>query len=76
MRALFPPWSDTIFRICLVAAVAGVVWIPASMMLWVRTPYVTMSLFAVLVALILADVLTRPVAPLRNPPGTAERYRG
>ena len=41
MRALFPPWSDTVFRVGLVAAVLGVAWIPVSMMLWVRTPYVT-----------------------------------
>jgi Cytochrome c7 and related cytochrome c len=41
MRALFPPWSDTIFRICLVLAVAGVVAVPTTMMIWVRTPYVT-----------------------------------
>jgi hypothetical protein len=38
---LFPPWSDTVFRLCLVLAVLGVLWVPISMMLWVRTPYVT-----------------------------------
>jgi hypothetical protein len=41
MRPLFPPWSDTVFRLCLVVAAGGVLWIPISMMLWVRTPYVT-----------------------------------
>ncbi len=41
MRPLFPPWSDTVFRLCLAVAVFGVVSIPISMMLWVRTPYVT-----------------------------------
>jgi hypothetical protein len=41
MRALFPPWSDTVFRICLVVASGGVVGVPVAMMLWVRTPYVT-----------------------------------
>lgn len=41
MRALFPPWSDTVFRLCLVVAAVGVFSIPVSMMLWVRTPYVT-----------------------------------
>jgi hypothetical protein len=41
MRALFPPWSDTVFRLCLVIAAVGVLAVPVSMMLWVRTPYVT-----------------------------------
>ncbi|HEY1692512.1 MAG TPA: cytochrome c3 family protein [Polyangiaceae bacterium] len=41
MRALFPPWSDTIFRICLALAVTGVLAVPTAMILWVRTPYVT-----------------------------------
>jgi hypothetical protein len=41
MRALFPPWSDTVFRLCLLAASAAVVGAPVMMMLWVRTPYVT-----------------------------------
>jgi hypothetical protein len=41
MRPLFPPWSDTVFRLCLALAVVGVLTIPTSMILWVRTPYVT-----------------------------------
>jgi Cytochrome c7 and related cytochrome c len=41
MRPLFPIWSDTLFRVCLFVAAAGVVSIPVAMMLWVRTPYVT-----------------------------------
>lgn len=41
MLPLFPPWSDTVFRLCLVLAVGGVLSIPVAMMLWVRTPYVT-----------------------------------
>ena len=41
MQPLFPPWSDTLFRLCLVIAATGVLSIPISMMLWVRTPYVT-----------------------------------
>jgi hypothetical protein len=41
MRPLFPPWSDTVFRLCLALAVAGVLSIPVCTMLWVRTPYVT-----------------------------------
>jgi len=41
MRPLFPAWSDTVFRLCLAVAVVGVASIPISMMLWVRTPYVT-----------------------------------
>jgi cytochrome c oxidase subunit 4 len=34
------------------------------------------SLFALLVALVVGDVVTRPVPPLRDPPGTGQRYRG
>jgi hypothetical protein len=41
MRPLFPTWSDTLFRLCLALAVLGLAGIPISMMLWVRTPYVT-----------------------------------
>ncbi|HLK39159.1 MAG TPA: cytochrome c3 family protein [Polyangiaceae bacterium] len=41
MRPLFPPWSDTVFRLCLVIAVAAIVVIPTMTILWVRTPYVT-----------------------------------
>jgi len=41
MQPLFPPWSDTIFRLCLAIAVLGIVSVPVSMILWVRTPYVT-----------------------------------
>jgi cytochrome c oxidase subunit IV len=32
--------------------------------------------FAVLLAFVLADILTRPVPPVQNPAGTAQRYRG
>ena len=41
MRPLFPPWSDTVFRLALVVAVLAITSIPIAMMLWVRTPYVT-----------------------------------
>jgi len=41
MRPLFPPSSDSVFRLCLVLSAVGVLSIPASMILWVRTPYVT-----------------------------------
>jgi hypothetical protein len=41
MRPLFPTWSDTLFRLCLALAVIGLAGIPISMILWVRTPYVT-----------------------------------
>jgi hypothetical protein len=41
MAALFPPWSDSIFRVCLVAAAGGLVGVPAAMILWARTPYTT-----------------------------------
>jgi hypothetical protein len=41
MRPLFPPWSDTVFRLCLALAAMGIASIPIAMMLWVRTPYVT-----------------------------------
>lgn len=38
---LFAPWSDTVLRLCLVLAGLGIAAIPISMMLAVRTPYVT-----------------------------------
>jgi hypothetical protein len=41
MAPLFPPWSDTVFRLCLALAVLGVLALPTSMILWARTPYVT-----------------------------------
>jgi hypothetical protein len=41
MRPLFPPWSDTVFRVCLVAAAAGITGAPVAMILWARAPYVT-----------------------------------
>ncbi len=41
MRPLFPPWSDTVFRLGLAIGVLGIASIPISMILWVRTPYVT-----------------------------------
>jgi hypothetical protein len=41
MRPLFPPWSDTVFRVCLVTAAAGVTGTPVAMILWARAPYVT-----------------------------------
>jgi len=41
MRPLFPPWSDTVFRVCVTVTALGVVAVPTAMMLWVRTPYVT-----------------------------------
>lgn len=43
----------------------------------VRFAFVTcLSLFALLLAFVLADVVTRSQAPLENPAGTAQRYRG
>jgi cytochrome c oxidase subunit IV len=42
-----------------------------------RFAFVTcLSLVGLLLALILADILTRSAAPLENPAGTAQRYRG
>jgi cytochrome c oxidase subunit 4 len=35
-----------------------------------------LALLAVMLTLMIADVLTRTVPPLDNPPGTAHRYRG
>jgi cytochrome c oxidase subunit 4 len=35
-----------------------------------------LSLFALLLVLVVADVLTRTIPPLSNPPGTAQRYHG
>jgi hypothetical protein len=47
MRALFPPWSDTVFRVGLLVATGGLVGAPVMMMLWVRSPYVTRQGLAV-----------------------------
>lgn len=47
MAALFPPWSDTIFRIVLVAIGATAVIVPFAMMIWVRTPYTTKQGFPI-----------------------------
>jgi hypothetical protein len=41
MQPLFPPWSDAVLRLFLVAASAVTVGTPVSMILWARTPYVT-----------------------------------
>jgi hypothetical protein len=41
MRPLFPPWSDTLFRLCLGLAAAAIVAIPTFLILSARTPYVT-----------------------------------
>jgi hypothetical protein len=41
MRALFPPWSDTVLRVGLVCALAAAVLLPVVTILWARTPYVT-----------------------------------
>ena len=41
MRALFPEWSDSLLRLCLLLAAVGIVAVPTAMMLWVRTPWVT-----------------------------------
>ena len=35
-----------------------------------------LSLFALLLALVVADILTRTIPPLSNPPGTAQRVHG
>ncbi len=35
-----------------------------------------LSLFALLMVLVIADLLTRPVPPLGSPPGTSARYHG
>ena len=35
-----------------------------------------LGLLAVLLTFMIADVVTRPIPPLDNPPGTAQRYMG
>jgi hypothetical protein len=39
MPSLFPPWSNTVFRVALAAVAAGVVASVAAPMIWVRTPW-------------------------------------
>lgn len=41
MKPLFPPWSNTVFRIGLGALASALVGIPALAMIAVRTPYAT-----------------------------------
>jgi hypothetical protein len=38
---LFPAWSNSVFRCAIALAFAGVVGVPAFLMVWVRTPYMT-----------------------------------
>jgi hypothetical protein len=39
--ALFPAWSNSVFRFALGAAIAGAIGLPLVLMGWVRTPYST-----------------------------------
>jgi hypothetical protein len=41
LNALFPEWSNSVFRLAVGAAIAGTVGIPLFLMVWVRTPYMT-----------------------------------
>ncbi|MGD0674205.1 MAG: cytochrome c3 family protein [Polyangiaceae bacterium] len=41
MRPLFPIWSDSLFRLCLVVAATGFVATATLTILWARTPYAT-----------------------------------
>jgi hypothetical protein len=41
MQPLFPPWSDTLFRIGLAIVAITVLGVPTFLMAWVRTPNVT-----------------------------------
>jgi len=43
----------------------------------VRFAFATgLALFALMLSLVVADVITRAIPPLQNPPGTAARYHG
>ncbi len=41
MAQLFPVWGHSLFRLAIALAAFAIVGIPASAMLWVRTPYMT-----------------------------------
>jgi hypothetical protein len=41
VSALFPEWSNSIFRWALGTAAAGALGVPVLLMLWVRSPYMT-----------------------------------
>ncbi len=65
-----------------IAAVKAVIVALVFMEFWHEKPTVRfafaagLSLFALLLSLIVADILTRAIPPLSNPPGTAQRYHG
>jgi cytochrome c oxidase subunit 4 len=66
----------------LIAVVKAVLVAIVFMELWHEKPSARLafaaglSLFALLLALVVADVLTRTIPPLSNPPGTAQRVHG
>jgi hypothetical protein len=41
LAALFPPWTNTAFRLVIVAIVATLLAIPTGLMVYMRTPYAT-----------------------------------
>jgi hypothetical protein len=41
MPALFPPWTNVVARVSLLAAGCGIVGVPVALMAWVRTPNAT-----------------------------------
>ncbi len=41
MSALFPEWSNSLFRAAIGVAIAGAVGVPSFLMAWVRSPYAT-----------------------------------
>jgi hypothetical protein len=47
VAALFPPWSDTAFRLALVGVVGALVGLPTALMVYMRTPYATEQQFTV-----------------------------
>jgi cytochrome c oxidase subunit 4 len=71
-----------LFVALVIAAVKAVLVAVVFMELWRERPTARfafgagLSLFALLVGLVVADVVTRAIPPLSNPPGTAQRAHG
>lgn len=47
MAALFPPWTNTTFRVALALVAGSLIGIPTALCIYVRTPYITNQQFEI-----------------------------